>query len=241
MIFSKPNIVTASNSRYSGFDWAEKIHKILVVGQGGIGSFVTFYLSRIGHEITTFDFDTFEAHNLGGQLITTDYIGSTKSYSIKSMMHVEFGCTNTIYNNNQRWNKEDIILPIVFSCADSMKVRNDLFETWVSNLSNFPKEEPKCFIDSRMGAVAGEVFCISKGSQIKEYRKTLFDDSEAAELACNTKATTHCAALLSSIAVGLMNNVISNKNVDFEITNVPFHTSFNFNEMIFKTNERFQE
>ncbi|KKK73235.1 hypothetical protein LCGC14_2895880, partial [marine sediment metagenome] len=52
---------------------------IAVVGAGGIGSWTTLALTRMGcNDITVIDFDKVEAHNVGSQIFTEDDIGKTK-------------------------------------------------------------------------------------------------------------------------------------------------------------------
>ena len=191
MIFSeklKQNHISASNNRYMGFDWANIICDILVVGQGGIGSMIMLPLSRIGHTITTYDADEFERHNFAGQLVLTQYDTLNKANSVAQMMHSHFGTENIIRPQNVHWNKTtNSVKPITISCVDSITTRKELFETWVECIKDkhWDKEIPKMFIDVRMGALQGEIYCIYKASQFEEYKKSLFNEEEAYEVACN--------------------------------------------------------
>ena len=77
----------AIGTRFSGLDWAERINHLkkyypdaailqpVVIGAGGIGSWLSILLSRIGVQPMIIDYDTIENHNLGGQLFKESQIG----------------------------------------------------------------------------------------------------------------------------------------------------------------------
>lgn len=52
--------------RVKGAAWFPILLKkdVMLLGQGGIGSWVALLLSRIGVNLFTFDFDHYEAHNM---------------------------------------------------------------------------------------------------------------------------------------------------------------------------------
>ena len=71
------NEITRS-ARFNLADWYSPNLKIVIGGVGGIGSYLSFFLSRQEAELFVYDFDTIEEHNLGGQLYRTNDIGSKK-------------------------------------------------------------------------------------------------------------------------------------------------------------------
>ena len=48
---------------------------VLIGGAGGIGSWLTFFLAKIGFSPIVYDFDTIEEHNLGKSIILLTFVG----------------------------------------------------------------------------------------------------------------------------------------------------------------------
>lgn len=59
--------VDAKYTRFKGADWFSWLYRrpVLLGGAGGIGSWVSMFLSRLGCHIYIYDFDIFERINLG--------------------------------------------------------------------------------------------------------------------------------------------------------------------------------
>ncbi len=51
--------------RFSDASWANSLQHIVVGGVGGIGSYVSFFLSRIGHTLYLYDMDSIDETNMG--------------------------------------------------------------------------------------------------------------------------------------------------------------------------------
>ncbi len=219
------------NRRFSGVEWAEYKEDILILGAGGVSSWLALYLGRIGHKLRIYDFDTYEASNLSGQFVSNRFIGSNKAQSVRALVK-EFGCYETqIEALPVRYVQESPSCNIVFSGIDSMEGRKMAFEKWVAHQASKKERNPKeinLFIDFRMSAEKGELYCITRTSQVEKYRATLFTDAEANDLPCNLKATTHTGAMLASLGVAAFNNQVMNKHYGIAIREVPFYSSFDF-------------
>ena len=62
--------ISAQYNRFKGADWFEIVQEqdVILAGLGGIGSWVSLFLSRLGPKtISLYDDDHFEEHNLSGQ------------------------------------------------------------------------------------------------------------------------------------------------------------------------------
>ena len=74
-------------NRFKDADWLPKNREaVLVGGAGGIGSWVTFFLTKIGFNAYLYDFDTVETHNLGGQLFKQDAVGKSKVEAVREVV-----------------------------------------------------------------------------------------------------------------------------------------------------------
>ena len=214
--------------RFSDVEWAQNLKEdIMVGGAGGIGSWLTLFLSRIGHTIYVFDFDTVDKQNIGGQLYGEEQISLSKVDALTNICKYLTGDTN-VKPMNERVTSDTPISNIVFSCFDNMQARKTLFESWKAN----PDRE--LFIDGRMLAELGMCFFVKKGDEAK-YEATLFEDGEVQEAPCSYKATSHCGAMLASMMVSGFNNYMYNNAVKADIREIPFKSEFLLPLMIFKT------
>lgn len=214
---SEKKELNIKHSRFQDATWYGNPQEIIVGGTGGIGSWVSLFLSRIGHTLYLFDDDIIEEQNMAGQLYSTKQIGVNKAEATKQ--NIKLFSDNDFIEVCGRYTEESPTSPIVFSCFDNMKARKLMFDKWKE------QEDRIAFIDGRMLAEVGMVFCITKGQE-SAYETELFDDSEVQEAPCSFKATSHCGALIGSLMVSGFNNILSNivLNGDFRV--VPFKFEF---------------
>jgi molybdopterin/thiamine biosynthesis adenylyltransferase len=105
--------------------------KALVVGAGGIGTYVLINLALLGMEIDIYDGDTVEGHNLNRQIIHYDAIGENKAReAAKKLRRLRAKATG-----NPRHLTQEILdgkagpgegYDLVFSCVDSWAARRML-------------------------------------------------------------------------------------------------------------------
>src|SRR5450631_3991042 len=87
--------------RWGGMDWATEQREIMLIGNGGIGSFTALSLARIGHSLILIDPDICDLTNVqGGQLHRTTDIGRDKVAAVSEICR-EFGCTSEITTINE--------------------------------------------------------------------------------------------------------------------------------------------
>lgn len=213
--------------RFRDATWLkEKLPLVTIGGVGGIGSWLSFFLSRIGFPIIVYDLDTVDETNMGGQLYDHESIGRSKveaiidvcnrfSYPISIETYLEF-------------TEEDFVTPITVACFDNMKSRKLMFEKWKK------LENKELFIDGRLLAESFQIYCVTP-ENMEKYEQTLFDDSEVEELVCSFKATSHCGAMISSNITGLITNYLTNKNLKAVIRNLPFNINMEISLMKFET------
>lgn len=205
--------------RFKDADWFPKEGETLLIGgQGGIGSWLTMLLARIGYNIITYDFDLVEAHNIGGQYFKRTDIGKYKTIAVRDNV-VEYADANiTVFNESISDNT--ILTPFMFSAFDNMEARKRLFEVWKQSFE-ISKEYP-IFIDGRLEPEMLQIFCV-RPHQAQEYEeKYLFSDSDVEELSCTFKQTSHTAAMIAAHMTAFFTNHISNIHNGCDIREIPF-------------------
>jgi molybdopterin/thiamine biosynthesis adenylyltransferase len=204
-------------NRFKDAPWfpKEDTH-IIVGGAGGIGSWLTIMLTRIGYKVHVFDFDTLEEHNLGGQLFSRKQVGKSKVNALSENVH--YFCQEDLYEHNEKIDENTSTNNFAFSAFDNMKARKDMFKSWSEN---YAEDENAIFIDGRLTAEQLQIFCVTKDN-IEKYKEHLFDDSEVEDAPCTFKQTSHSAAMIASHMTAFFTNHytnVLNKNKD---RNVPF-------------------
>lgn len=219
--------VKQSTVRFSEAYFYKPNVEVIILGLGGIGSWVALNLARLECNLHLYDFDTVDEVNLAGQFLSNNNIGSLKTEAIEDNLRTY--CDNpNIISINGKYDKDSFTGPIVFSCFDNMAARKLAFEKWKA------EDDRELFIDGRMALSTGEVYCVTKGKE-EEYELTLFDDSEVEDAACSMKATTFSAMTISGIMTALYCNYIGQTlNEDLPV-NLSFKTTYNFPLMIFES------
>lgn len=204
--------VSENYSRLKGASWFPKMldRQVLVVGAGGIASWLSLLLSRAGAELIIYDGDVIEEHNLSGQLYSTNDIGSFKVQALNRII-MDF-CNKSPEYFEEMYNEYSPSNEIVVTGLDNMVARKVVFDNWIKFLQeNSDKADESILIDGRLNAETLQIFCI-KGNDLlsqEKYRKeALFSDSEVEEQDCTFKQTSHCAAMIASHMVGFLTNFL---------------------------------
>ena len=226
-------IINPASARFSEAYFYEPNVEVILLGVGGIGSWVALNLARLECKIHMFDHDTVEDVNMAGQFYDFNNINLPKTNAVKKniLMFSSADMESFIKNEDNyieydKYTKDSIVGPIMFSCFDNMAARKLAFEKWAS------EDDREIFIDGRMALVTGEVYCVIKGRE-KEYEETLFDDSEVEDAPCSMKASTFSAMTIAGLITGLYCNYIGiRKNPDLPMQ-IPFKITYNFPLMMF--------
>lgn len=232
----------AQTLRFKGASWYDNMKnaEIIVAGVGGIGSWVTLLLSRMTpSSIILFDDDSVELANMAGQCYMEDSIGSSKVTAIQDLCE-KMSRYKSIIGFNEKYTQESATADIMICGFDNMVARKDFFRSWIRHLNTKSEsEKKKCiFIDGRLLmeefqilAMAGDD--VENQSLYKE--KFLFSDAEMVAPLCSQKQTSHMAAMIASMMVGILTNFMAPCK-EWEIPRkVPFLTEFDMPSMLFKT------
>ena len=209
-------------NRFKDADWLPKNKEaVLVGGAGGIGSWVTFFLTKIGFNAYLYDFDTVETHNLGGQLFKQDAVGKSKVEAVREV--VEEYCGVQISAFQEKITETSPGHMYCISAFDNMEARKTMFNTWKKFALLYP--ETAIFIDGRLELESFQIFCVTP-DRIADYEKHLFSDSVIEEAACTLKQTSHTAAMIATTMTAFLTNHIANLNLDIKLREVPFFYEF---------------
>lgn len=202
---------------------------ILLGGAGGIGSWTALLLSRAGFRPVVYDFDTVEAHNIGGQLYDVASIEKLKVEALHKII-VDFA-EISIDISEERMNEESSSNKYVISAFDNMIARKQMFENWVklyASPASSHYDPTGLFIDGRLTAEQMWIYCVKASSKddIEAYRKTIFPDSELPDDPCTFRQTSHAAAMIASHIVGFLTNHITNIIDGDDVRAVPFEWEY---------------
>lgn len=201
-------------ARFKDAPWLpQKEIPCIIGGAGGIGGWLALLLSRATFTVSIFDDDTFEEHNMSGQMVMTEHIGKSKVDTVKDI--VKSFTNSTIATYFQRVDENCFYGPYMFSCFDNMKARKDFFNAWKKYVRWWGtreelKKEIPIFIDGRLTAEQLQIFCVTPDNIEKFEKEFLPEDSEVPDTPCTFKQTTHMATMISSFMTGFFTNHLVN-------------------------------
>jgi molybdopterin/thiamine biosynthesis adenylyltransferase len=187
---------------------------VTVIGAGGIGSWVTFALAKMGFSnITAYDHDSVDIVNVGNQLYGFNDVGLPK---VSALALICENVGSRILPISRKYTIADAKKQkgIVIMAVDSMAVR-EMIENHVPST---------CFlIDGRMGAEKILLYTAYSFDTRASYRKTLYSDENAEQVPCTAKATSYCALTISGLIVGQVKSYVQGqktiKNLSMDAAN----------------------
>jgi molybdopterin/thiamine biosynthesis adenylyltransferase len=217
--------IDVKHSRFRSTLWYDPNYTVIIGGVGGIGSWLSLFLARMGYQIHVFDYDSIDETNMAGQLYPVSAIGDSKAETIQKICKEFAG--NDIFIN-EKYTEESPSNPIIFSAFDCIDARRLMFNKWRA------LKDREVFIDGRMLIESGQVFCVTPGKE-DEYEKHLFKKGEVKPQQCSLKATSHSGAIIAGLMVTAFTNYLTNKKVKADVRELPFKFDyelplFNFKE-----------
>lgn len=163
---------------------------VTVIGCGATGSWLALSLAKLGiTDITVYDFDIVEEHNIPNQAFSIDDIGRQKVSALAQLICDTTG-TGIKFKNEKFTNQR--LSGVVFLMVDSMSARKEIWENSIKL-----KPAVKLLIEPRMGLDVGRIYNVDPMdmNQIKEYEDTYYDDDVAEVSACGASMTVITSAL----------------------------------------------
>lgn len=186
---------------------------ITIIGCGATGSWVALYLAKLGiTDITIYDFDIVEGHNIANQAFGLKDINDTKAFANQKNIIRDTG--TEIVAKSVRY-IDQRLRGVVFLMVDSMKERKRIWEKSLKLNPNIT-----LVIEPRMGLNMGRVYTIdpSNINQIKAYEETYYEDDDAEVSACGTSVSVITSAtMIASICVRQLINYSNSVHLENEI------------------------
>lgn len=223
--------ISAQYNRFKGADWFEIVQEqdVILAGLGGIGSWVSLFLSRLGPKtISLYDDDCFEEHNLSGQAFRIDSLGRAKVEEAASIA-IDFSNYIKSYAFISRYTEISSTSKIMICGFDNMGARKLFYNKWKGAIIQEESHE-YLFIDGRLTADMFQLFCIQGNdayAQDEYERNWLFEDEDADDTDCTFRQTSHIAAMLGTYITTYFTNFCSNLSPDNFPKRIPWFMEYN--------------
>ena len=169
--------------------------KVTFIGTGSIGSFAAAALARMGIlKFELWDDDKVDVVNLSNQDFPEAALGQYKVEALKErLLSIESKAVVVVHP--ERWEGQSLFSGIVVSSVDNLPTRRKIWQEGIKMNPRVP-----IFIDPRMGALYGNVYCInpSNTNYFKPYEEELTDVG-VQELPCTGRTIVFNVVGLASI------------------------------------------
>jgi hypothetical protein len=181
------------------FDAPKYDQGITIIGAGAVGSRVFQTLVELGLvNITVYDPDVTEPHNLNNQAFVQDDVGHYKISGLYRWTERKLGYVPEATRFHAEYVTPDTKLKgSVFLLVDSLAERAKLFEHCLMDNLDVPR-----FIDTRMNATNAEIYVGSPHVHAAQYLATLGNDDNSEVSACGAPySVAPTAAITANLAV----------------------------------------
>lgn len=166
------------------FDPTSISTRLTVIGGGGIGSLFTLLAGKLGiGEITVYDDDLVEAHNLPNQLFPLDQLGYSKVDALAGAVR---GFTIAdVEARRERVTADTQLRGLIVSGVDSMEARKEIAEAVWKSRFNVPR-----YWDARIGGEKIVIYSVNPKdpAEWEAFQKTLYSDEEAQADPCTRRS-----------------------------------------------------
>jgi len=199
--------------------------RVIMVGCGGIGSPTVLALVKMGvRDLTVFDPDTVENHNLPNQLFGPSDLGKSKVSAMADLCRLLAGVEiKTFQESFPGAHKPQ---GIIISGVDSMEARQPIWKA----LRLKPNVE--LYIDGRMGGEVARIYTVRPydPDDIAFYEDNLYSEDEADHLPCTARAIIYNVFAIAALIANQLKKHIKGESYQREVV-------FDLRNMIFMGQE----
>jgi molybdopterin/thiamine biosynthesis adenylyltransferase len=184
---------------------------VTMIGCGAVGSFTALALAKMGvGSMVLYDPDSVEVHNLSTQFFRDTDLGRSKVEALADQLRAMTETTVTAIPDAYT---DQPLAGVVISALDSMDARRRVWRRVRGN------RDIALYVDSRMGALVGQVLTVHPGSPIEEqaYRRTLHSQQEALQEACTARSVIFTVLGIASTVAGLVRSHVVGETVPREV------------------------
>jgi molybdopterin/thiamine biosynthesis adenylyltransferase len=184
-------------------------YPFILIGVGGIGSVVGLVLVKMGvQDLTVYDPDTVEAHNLPNQTYRISDVGKPKVEALSDIC-MDFAGVKI------KMRQEEFPLPsmpegVVISGVDSMTARHNIWHDAIKLNPRVP-----LYIEARMGAQEGRLYTVTPLDP--DYESSLYSEEEAVQLPCTARAIGYNVFYLAGLIASQVQKFVSGEQTKSEI------------------------
>lgn len=164
-----------------------------IIGVGGIGSPTALALTKMGlPDLTIWDNDKVEAHNLPNQLYRVKDMETDKVNAMSNLLKDFQIGKQKVKAVNKKWGGE--IKDIMICAVDSMDTRIAIWK-------KIKNSNCELYIEARMGAELMKIYAINPQDplDIRFYEKMLYPSSEAVGLPCSARAVFYNVFVIAGL------------------------------------------
>lgn len=161
-----------------------------IIGAGATGSWLALILAKLGIEnITVWDFDKVEEHNISNQGYSIHDIGELKVEALKQLVHSDTGIE---IKTKEEKVVDQRLSGVVFLMVDTMKSRKEIWENCIKM-----KSRVKLLVEPRMGVDVGRIYNVNPTdlTEIEKYENTYYSDDVGEVSACGNSLSIITSAM----------------------------------------------
>ena len=191
------------NKHQEFFNPSKKVNsEINIIGCGAIGSYVALQLVKLGcTNITLWDFDTVESHNITNQVYTNKDISLPKTVALEK--HLLANNPEVKVNVKGIYDGTQPLKGYVFTCVDNIETRKEIYEM------NQYNPMIKLLIDGRIGLEQGQVYTADWRSSEQIQNLIDLSDFKHDEVANKTSACGTTLSVSPTVLIVVCNMISS--------------------------------
>jgi hypothetical protein len=184
---------------------------IVVIGAGAIGSATVIALAKMGcSDITVWDDDILEGHNIPNQLCKPSMVGQPK---VEALKELTLELTEVAIKAENRRYRGQKLRGLVIAAVDSMDARQVIWKRVKLDV------DVPLLIDARMGAEFARLYATHpcRPEEIDFHEANLYSSAQAERLPCSARSIIYCPTVVAGFIALLVKQHAIGKSLPREL------------------------